>query len=143
MATYAAYASASSGSALENEEMRACAVGYTAIGNGFSMPHGNISFNVSEQKIVISFARGFTGEARAEFTFGAQTLTASAEVGSKDISVPVYRLKPGEQIILTLVENGQESEYSFYVFDVIEAAADTGSSEYLRLYGAYLESLAK
>jgi hypothetical protein len=143
MATYAAYASASSGIKLEMEEMISAAKGYTDLCNGFSVPHGKIGFNVEEQKLVISFARGFAGEARAEFKFGGETLTFSADVGSKDISIPVYRLNPNEKIILSLIENGEQTEYGFYIFDAIEAAKDTASGEIMRLYGAYLESLAK
>ena len=55
----------------------------------------------------------------------------------------MYRLAAHEAIVLTLVENGEESEYTFYIFDAIESASvDSPTGDMLRLLGAYYESLA-
>ena len=143
MATYAAYACALSDAPLTNEDMISRVKTYVPFGNSFNVPVGNPYLDAEEQKLVIAFARGFTGEANATVRFGAEDITVYAEVGSKDISIPVYRLDPNQKIILTLIENGQEEEYSFYVFDLIDRVYDTGLGEYLKLYGAYLLSFKK
>ena len=143
MATYAAYASAASGVKLENADMLAAVRRYSELGRGFAVPHSGVHLDAGEQKLVISFERSFGGAASASFTFGTKTIEVEAATGSTEIAIPVYRLAAHEAIVLTLVENGEESEYTFYIFDAIESAsADSPTGDMLRLLGAYYESLA-
>jgi hypothetical protein len=147
VATYCTYAARSSGKAVEaDSDIAANTVSYRETGNSgelFGKLVKGVSFDVEAQKITFAFADGFTGSIKVSYNYGDSYLTYEAIASDGSITLPVYRLSPYDKVEIVHYDSGSDETVELCIYDIISITdKDSLTGEYLRLLGAYMQSLA-
>jgi hypothetical protein len=101
------------------------------------------SFDVEAQKMTFAFADGFTGSIKVSYNYGDSYLTYEAIASDGSITLPVYRLSPYDKVEIVHYDSGSDETVELCIYDIISITdKDSLTGEYLRLLGAYMQSLA-
>ena len=147
VATYCTYAARSSGKSVDaDSDIAANTVLYRETGSSgelFKKLVRSVSFDVEEQKATLYFAEGFTGSMKVSYKYGDSNLTYEATAADGSITLPVYRLSPYDKVEIVHYDSGSNESVELSIYDIISFTdKDSLTGEYLRLLGAYMQSLA-